>query len=179
MGLGCSGTGPKAPEAGPLATDGLGLEELGVCGGSSSFAHTPPARVRTCAALGYYRSFLSHGRTPLWPAADRRACPRCARPKEGRVGRCRRKGGGLGGGAHTCPCRGRWSSAGSRGGVGSIADPVKGISPFLRAACLALPRPRPFPSWFPPPFALLQRALSLVRLRARQQLRRLNAYGSK
>ena len=96
---GCSGTGPKAPEAGPLATDGLGLEELGVCGGSSSFAHTPPARVRTCAALGYYRSFLSHGRTPLWPAADRRACPRCARPKEGRVGRCRRKGVG-GRGSH-------------------------------------------------------------------------------
>ena len=91
---GCSGTGPRVPDAGPLATDGLGLEELGVCGGQSSFAHTPPARVRTCAATGSYRSFPSHGRTPLWPAADRRACPRCARPKEGRVGRRRRKGEG-------------------------------------------------------------------------------------
>ena len=96
--------------------------------------------------------------------------PTLCSPERGRAGRLRRKGGWGEGLTLLLPRCGL--SAGSRGRVGSSAGPEKGSSPFWRVACFAPSRPRPFPSWFPLPFALLQRALSLVRLCARQQLHR-------
>ena len=145
MGLGCSGTGLRVPEAGPLATDGLGLDEVGVWDGSAQPAHAPPARVRTCAATGFNRSFPSHGRTPFVACRRSASVPTLCSPERRASGSVRPEGGGGSGYKFARSRRGRWSraGAGSQGRLCSRSGKAHG--PLRRAALPASPLPYPFP----------------------------------
>jgi len=173
---GCSGTGPRGPEAGPLVTSGLGRMRQALM----AVRFRPPAfgPPRAPFVRVYRLPFFIYGMAgPVQglPTIGERAHAVLARNRGGWVGSA---GRGMGGGVVLGPAV-IVSIGPAHTSLLALQDRSLGLDRHQSSDLPVLPLPPcPFPSRSPVPLALLQRALSLVRSCAWQQLRRFLAYGS-